>query len=163
MRLVLASAVLLAGFTVEAQPRPYFTGPQLNLRFGNRSAVHPSARWQVGVTPRPYVHSPVFWYVPVAVPVPVAAPEPAPQVVIVEREVVSAPAPAPQVIVVQTPAPEPIVLPAPAPAPVLAAPVAPPKPLAPQTPGNPVYTWTDGDGVVHYSTRPDKNSNAKKL
>lgn len=44
------------------------------------------------------------------------------------------------------------------------APVA-PRPDEPRTPGNDIYRWTDGDGVVHYSTTvPDSaKALAKKV
>jgi hypothetical protein len=89
-------------------------------------------------------------------------PPPEPQVI--EREVVRevpAPAPAPQIIVVQQPAPPaPVVIAAPPP-----APAEPPKAAAPRTPGPDVYSWTDSDGVVHYSTRvpADAKAKAKKM
>jgi hypothetical protein len=94
---------------------------------------------------------------------PEAEPEPAPApppVVVFERPQAPAPAPAqetpaPQVIIVQVP------VPAPAPAPV-AAPVA-PEPPQPKGPPREVYRWTDGDGVVHYSTLVPAGVKAEKV
>ncbi len=106
---------------------------------------------------------PIYWYP--------QAPQPPPQPpqVIIEREVIierQVPAPAPvappppQVIVIEQPAPAVVQAPPPAPLP----PPEPPKPLAPRTPGPDVYSWTDADGVVHYSTRaPEASVKAKKL
>ncbi|MBL8952393.1 MAG: DUF4124 domain-containing protein [Myxococcaceae bacterium] len=105
---------------------------------------------------------PVYWYQQAPQP----PPPPQPQVII-EREVIierPAPAPAPtppQVIVIEQPAPVAVAPAPPAPAP---PPPEPPKPLAPRTPGPDVYSWTDDDGVVHYSTRaPAPAVKAKKL
>jgi len=108
---------------------------------------------------------PIYYYQQVQQP----QPPPPPQQVIIEREVIiERPAPAPvappppQVIVIEQPAP--VVAQAPPPPPPPPAPVEPPKPLAPRTPGPDVYSWTDSDGVVHYSTRaPAAGVKAKKL
>lgn len=108
---------------------------------------------------------PTYWYwFPVQQPEPAPPPPPAaPQVIIFERAAREEPAPPapppPQVIYIEQPAaPAPVAAPAPA---VLPEPV---KPLPPRTPGPDVYTWTDDDGVVHYTTRaPAPQVRAKKL
>lgn len=123
---------------------------------GNAQRRGPVRAW----VPRGYV-PPVVWYVPPAPTVVVAPPPPPepPQVIVIEREVAppvaSPPPPPPQVVVVQV-APEPL---APPPPPVTIVPVA------PAVPGPDVYSWTDDDGVVHYSTRvpADAKKRAKKL
>lgn len=122
---------------------------------------------QIGRVWTPYgMRAYPYWgWVPV-VQTPPPAPPP-PQIIYIEREpapVVEAPPPPPppppQVVVVHV-APEPTPAPAPAPA-VAVVPVTPP---GPKVPGPDVFSWTDDDGVVHYSTRvpADAKKRAKKV
>jgi len=128
-------------------------------------------RWRVPRAPEPrpfvpFVVQPYVFWVVYAVP----APPPPAQVVYVERELPPVREQPPQVVVVQLPPapvapPEP---PAPAPPPPpapVAAPVAPSAPLPPRVPGPDVFSWTDDDGVVNYSTRvpAEARKRAKKL
>ena len=141
-----------------------FAGPRgrgnVNFRF-----ITPWLIASPRTTPAPTIvyQQPVYWplawwtWYPMQQPVqPPPAPEPEP--IVIEREVVrEVPAPAPQVIIVERePAPVPQAAPAPPP-----PPVEPAKPLPPQTPGPDVYTWTDDDGVVHFSTRVPASAKAR--
>ena len=138
---------------------PAFAGPRFrgNARAGTffissgYGLVRPEPAQRVVVQP---VYVPLAWWTwyPIVQPAP---PAPPPQeIIVVEREVireVPAPPVEPQVIYVeQAPAPAP----APIPEPVVAAPVPEPvKPPAPRMPGPDIFTWTDADGVTHFSTR----------
>ena len=151
MRRLLFLGGLLLGPLASAQE------VELNVRVGG---------WQFQSYRRPPMVRayPVWGWVPVlqVPPAPPPAPPP-PQIIYVEREPAPLPPPAPppppapQVVVVHV-APEP----APAPAPVAVVAVPPP---GPRVPGPDVFSWTDDDGVVHYSTRvpPDAKKRAKKL
>lgn len=151
MKRCLAAAVLLAASSA-------FAGDvEINVGLGWRA-------------PRPYRHvgrvwAPYYGWVPV-IQAPPPAPPP-PQVIYIEREpapVVEAPPPPPpqppQIVVVHV-APEP----APAPVPVPTVAVVPVPAPGPKVPGPDVFSWTDDDGVVHYSTRvpADAKKRAKKV
>jgi Domain of unknown function (DUF4124) len=138
--------LLLLSATAEAHERRRPTQRFLTWVGWNPEWSTPRANPRVVI--EPVFYPVVYWNVVPVQQVPAPAPEP----VVVEREVVrEVPAPAPQVIIIeQAPAPVPApapVAPAPAPAP------EPAKPAAPYVPGNDVFTWTDGDGVTHYSTK----------
>lgn len=151
--------LLVSTASAEASDRRRPTQRYLSWVGWNPDWSRPRANPRVVIEP---VFFPVYsWNV---VPVQVApVPAPEPEQVIVEREIIrEVPAPAPQVIIIEQPAP------GPAPAPVAVAPTPAPepaKPAAPYVPGNDVFTWTDGDGVTHYSTKipPAAKGRARKV
>jgi hypothetical protein len=152
--LLLASGAAFAGdvkVRVQLEPAP------LLWQFpANSHRRPPPATW----VPR---WAPPVWVVPTPVVVPVAPPPAAPMVVVFEApppppppEPEPEPAPAPPQVVVVHVAPEPVA-PPPLPPPAVT--------VVSTTPGPDVYSWTDDDGVVHYSTRvpADAKKRAKKL